>query len=418
LDLSMKVPKLPTFSAPGVSSANAVSLGFDEDRLQRIAIAFQTEVDERRLPGAVVLIARKGEIVLHHAYGYRDREAGKPMRDSDIFRIASMTKPITIVAVLMLAEEGKILLPDPVAQYLPEFARIKVGIEDARSGELTLVDPAQPMTVHDLMRHTSGLTYGLFGKSRVKTMYNEAGVFSLANTNEQMTAKLAQLPLAYHPGTTFDYGMSTDVLGRIIEVISGRSLGEFLRERIFGPLGMEDTGFALPHAIDRIAEPQADAVTGTRVPMADPQLAMPWESGGAGLSSTAGDYLRFAQMLLNGGKFEGKRYIAPSTVALMASDHLPPGIAFDPAMLPLFGGEAPMPAMGQGFGLGVAIRTQPGINPLPGSVGNYYWGGALGTYFWIDPKEQLIAVMMTQAPAERLRYRYLIQQFVYQALVD
>ena len=404
------------------TSLNAVtdvaSLGFDEDRLQRISAVFHREVAEKRLPGAVILIARRGQVVMHQAYGYRDREAGRAMRTDDLFRIASMTKPITIAAALMLAEEGRLLLPDPVANYLPEFRNLKVGIEDAATGELSLVEPAQPMTVQDLMRHTSGLTYGLFGKSRIKTMYNEAGVFSLGNTNAQMIDKLAELPLTYHPGTTFDYGMSTDVLGRIVEVISGLPLAEFLQVRIFQPLAMADTGFALPHAAGRIAEPQINPTTGKRFPMADPLVAMPWQSGGAGLASTAGDYLRFAQLLLNRGSFEGTRYLAPSTVDLMASDHLPPGVAFDPFTLPLFGGEAPMPAMGQGFGLGVAVRTQPGINPLPGSVGNYYWGGALGTYFWIDPREEVVAILLTQAPEDRLRYRYLIQQMVYQAMLS
>jgi CubicO group peptidase (beta-lactamase class C family) len=398
------------------SAASPEDVGFSADRLRRIGGVFQNEIDQQRLPGAVVMVARNGRIVLADAYGFRDREANNPMQSDDIFRIASMTKPITVVAALMLAEEGKLLLPESVSKYLPEFGNLKVGVESS-SGQMALVDLQRPMTVHDLMRHTSGLTYGLFGQSQIKKMYNDAGVFSLLNTNEQMTAKLAALPLCYQPGTTFDYGMSTDVLGRIVEVISGESLGQFLRRRIFEPLGMQDTGFVVAHGVGRIAQPQVDPVTGVRVPMADPLVAMPWESGGAGLSSTAGDYLRFAQMLLNGGEFEGVRYLAPSSVALMSSDHLPPGVAFDPTTLPLFGGEAPMPIMGQGFGLGVAVRTHNGINPLPGSVGNYYWGGALGTYFWIDPKAQLIAIMMTQAPAERLHYRYLIQQLVYQAMM-
>ncbi|MDP9051633.1 MAG: beta-lactamase family protein [Acidobacteriota bacterium] len=392
------------------------NVGFSGERLLRITRAFHSEVNTGGLPGAVVLVARKGQIVLSEAYGFRDREAGAPMRFDDIFRIASMTKPITIVAALMLAEEGKLLLPEAVGKYLPEFADLKVGVEGP-NGQLSLIDLKQPMTVHDLMRHTSGLTYGLFGKSVIKTRYNQAGVFSLLNTNEQMAKKLAELPLCYQPGTTFDYGMSTDVLGRIIEVISGQTLGEFLNRRLFVPLGMKDTGFAVPHGSGRIAQPQADPVTGVRVPMADPLVPMPWESGGAGLSSTACDYLHFSQMLLNDGELDGTRYLSPFSVRLMSSDHLPSEVAFDPATLPLFGGEAPMPIMGQGFGLGVAVRTHDGVNPLPGSVGNYYWGGALGTYFWIDPKEQLIAIMMTQAPADRLRYRYLIQQLVYQALV-
>jgi CubicO group peptidase (beta-lactamase class C family) len=410
----MTEPQLNREVLPGAASPE--DAGFSADRLRRIDSVFHSEVDEQRLPGAVVVVARNGQVVLNEAYGFRDREAGKPMRNDDIFRIASMTKPVTVVAALMLAEEGKLLLPEPVSRYLPEFGSLKVGIESA-GGQLILVDLQRPMTVHDLMRHTSGLTYGLFGQSQIKRMYNDAGVFSLLNTNEQMTEKLAALPLCYQPGTTFDYGMSTDILGRIVEVISGESLGQHLRRWIFEPLGMHDTGFVISHGAERIAQPQVDPATGVRVPMADPLIAMPWESGGAGLSSSAGDYLRFTQMLLNGGELDGIRYLAPSSVALMSSDHLPPGVAFDPATLPLFGGEAPMPIMGQGFGLGVAVRTRSGINPLPGSVGNYYWGGALGTYFWIDPKEQLIAIMMTQAPAERLHYRYLIQHLVYQALL-
>ncbi len=399
------------------ASETTLEKGFSPNRLNRIGKAFQREIAERRLPGAVVLIARDGETVLHEAYGFRDRELGETMRVDDIFRIASMTKPITIVAALMLAEEGRLQLPAAVASYLPEFVNMKVGIPGAKPHELTLVAPMQPMTVHDLMRHTSGITYGLFGSSRVKTMYNEAGVFSLLNTNEQMVRKLAKLPLTYHPGTTFDYGMSTDVLGRILEVVTGQKLSVLLQRMLFDPLGMRDTGFTVAHAHGRIAEPQIDPVTRIRVPTANPLVLVPWESGGAGLCSTAADYLRFAQMLLNEGELDGIRYLAPSSVQLMSSDHLPPGIEFDPFTLPLFGGEAPMPLMGQGFGLGVAIRTRPGVNPIPGSVGNYYWGGALGTYFWIDPKKKLIAIMMTQAPADRLRFRYLIQQMVYQALL-
>ena len=399
------------------TSTTSLVRGFAPDRLDRIGKAFRREIAERRLPGAVVLIAREGETILHEAYGFRDRELGETMRTDDIFRIASMTKPVTIVAALMLAEEGRLQLPAAVSSYLPEFANVKVAVTGSTPGDLTLVTPLQPMTVHDLMRHTSGITYGLFGSSRVKTMYNEAGVFSLLNTNDQMVRKLARLPLTYHPGTTFDYGMSTDVLGRILEVVTGQKLGVLLQRMLFDPLAMHDTGFTVPHAHGRIAEPQIDPVTRMRVPTANPLVVVPWESGGAGLSSTAADYLRFAQMLLNEGEFEGTRYLAPSSVQLMASDHLPPGIEFDPYTLPLFGGEAPMPLMGQGFGLGVAIRTRPGVNPIPGSIGNYYWGGALGTYFWIDPRKKMIAIMMTQAPADRLRYRYLIQQMVYQALL-
>ncbi len=359
------------------------------------------------------MIARHSETLLQLALGFRDRDAASPMAVDSVFRIASMTKPLTCVAALMLAEEGKLLIADPVARYLPEFEHVKVGLNDS-AGALTLVDPARPMTVQDLMRHTSGLTYGFFGASPLRTMYNEAGVFSFDNTNAEMVTKLARLPLAYHPGTTFDYGMSTDVLGRIVEVLSGQTLGDFLRERLLAPLGMSDTGFAVPHAGGRIAEPDP---TTNNLLLTNPLIAPRWEAGGAGLASTAPDYLRFCHMLLNEGHLDGRRYLAPSSIRLMASDHLPPGVAYDPITLPLLGAGAPMPAMGHGYGLGVGVRTRLGGNPLPGSLGTFSWGGALGTTFWIDPQQQLVVILMTQAPAERIRYRSLLQQLVYQALV-
>ena len=395
---------------------NPREAGFDVARLERIGQVLTADIEAGKIPGAVVLIARRGGVAWWRAFGYRNREAGISMERDDLFRIASMTKPVTSVAALVLAERGELLLPDPVAHYLPEFAHTQVGVEESGSASLRLVPQERPMTVHDLLRHTAGLTYDLFGSSLVKTASKEAAVFDLRNTNEQMTTKLAALPLAHQPGRVWDYSMATDVLGRIVEVISGRSLEEFIRREIFSPLGMTDTGFLLPvEKAFRMAEPQANPQTGQRVPMTDHTIPWPWQSGGAGMYGTAPDYLRFCMMLLRGNS-NGERLLARSTVDLMTSDHLPADITWDKETAPLFEAVAPARNLGQSFGLGFAIRTHAGVNPLPGSVGDYFWSGALGTYFWIDPAQDLIAVFMSQAPELRLHYRYLMRQLVYQAL--
>lgn len=400
---------------------NPEALGFDRARLQRIDDALTSDIDASRIPGAVVLLARHGKVAWWKAFGYRDREANVSMQRDDLFRIASMTKPVTSVAVMILAERGKIFLPESVANYLPEFAGVQVGIEEETAGgrTLRLVPSHRPATIHDLLRHTAGLTYGLFGSSMVKTAYNEAGVFDLRNTNEEMVRKLTALPLAHQPGRVWDYSMATDVLGRIVEVISGQCLECFFRDEIFTPLGLGESGFLLAsEKAPRMAQPQVNLQTGQRVPMADHTIAWPWQSGGAGLYSTAADYLCFCQMLLNRGAGNGARLLAPSTVELMTSDHLPADIAWDSFTSTLFEAEAPSRDVGQSFGLGFALRTHPGINPLPGSVGDYFWAGALGTYFWIDPAKDLIAIFLSQAPELRLHYRYLMRQLVYQALTS
>lgn len=395
--------------------------GFNPPRLDRVGHLLTADVEKGKIPGAVVLIARGGGIVWWRAFGYRDREANVSMERDDIFRIASMTKPITSVAAMMLAERGQVLLPESVARYLPEFAATQVGVEENSGGEasLRLVAQERPMTVHDLLRHTAGLTYGLFGSSLVKTAYNEAAVFDLRNTNEQMVTKLASLPLAHQPGRVWDYSMATDVLGHLVEVVSERPLEQFFRDEIFLPLGMIETGFLLPaEKAARMAQPQINAQTGQRLPMADHTIPWPWQSGGAGLYGTAPDYLRFCTMLLRRGACNGDRLLAASTVDLMTSDHLPADIVWEKETAPLFEAEAPARNVGQSFGLGFAIRTHPGVNPLPGSVGDYFWAGALGTYFWIDPAKDLIVIFMSQAPEYRLHYRYLMRQLVYQALED
>ena len=396
--------------------------GFDRDRLQRIDAVLHADVDAAKIPGAVVLLAWGGEISYCKAFGFRDRQAAAPMQRSDIFRIASMTKPVTSVAIMMLAERGQLFLAEPVAKVLPEFADLKVGVEETdSSGNKTLrLEPARrTMTVQDLLRHTAGLTYGFAGKSLVKTAYNEAGLFNMMHTNAEMVTLLSRMPLAHQPAAVWDYSMATDVLGHIVEVISGKSLERFFQEEIFSPLGMVDTGFLLPQEkAERMAQPHADSLTLLSTGMLDHTIAYPWFSGGAGLYSTADDYLKFCQFLLQRGEFNGNRLLASSTLDLMTSDHLVAGTAFDPFTPMLFEAEAPTPDMGQSFGLGFAVRTHPGMNPMAGSVGDYFWAGALGTYFWIDPKNDLIAIFMSQAPEFRLHYRYVMRQLVYQALIE
>jgi CubicO group peptidase (beta-lactamase class C family) len=397
-------------------------LGFSSERLARMTQFFQNEVDRGAIPGATLLIAREGKLVYLEAPGYQDREKSVPMKRDAIFRIASMTKPITSVAVMMLAEEGKIDLLAPVSQYVPEFKNVRVGVEktDSSTGKpaLSLADPQRPMTVQDLLRHTSGLVYGPFGTSLVHQAYNRADLFDNDQTLAEFVSKLSKLPLAHEPGSVWEYGMSTDVLGRIVELVSGMPFDRFVESRITRPLGMHDTGFYLSAAqVPRVAEPQVDPTTGKR-PGANSvenltKEKQKWFSGGGGLLSTATDYARFCQMLLNGGELDGVRLLSPKTIRVMASDQLPPGI-------PRSGYEdmAPTLELGQSFGLGFAVRTDVGHNPLSGSVGDYFWAGAFGTYFWVDPKEKLFAVMMVQMPFEQSGYyRRAFRELVYGALL-
>jgi CubicO group peptidase (beta-lactamase class C family) len=396
---------------------NPQAAGFDPERLARLDHTLAADVEAGKIPGAVVLIERNGTLACWKAFGYRDREANVAMERNNLFRIASMTKPVTSVAVMMLAERGRLFLPEPVAQILPQFAETPVATESAGDPTLRTEKQARPMTVHDLLRHTAGLTYGLFGASQVKTAYNQAGVFDLRITNAEMVDRLAAIPLAHQPGRVWDYSMATDVLGRIVEVVSGNTLDHFFRAEIFGPLGMAETGFvASCELAARMAQPQVNSQSGQRFPMTDHTVEWPWQSGGVGLYSTASDYLKFCRMLLAQGASPARRLLGAPTVRSMTADHLPAEITYDPVTPVLFEAEAPTREMGQGFGLGFAVRTHAGMNPRPGSVGDYYWAGALGTYFWIDPAEKLIAIFMSQAPGQRLHYRYLMRQLVYQAL--
>jgi CubicO group peptidase (beta-lactamase class C family) len=399
----MTASRLPKAESPE-------QVGLSSARLERLGAVVRRDVERRLIPGAVLAIARGGRIGYAENFGFRDREAGVAMTADSIFRVASMTKPMTTVAAMMLAEEGRLEIAAPVAQYLPEFAEPTVGVE-RRKAERT-------MTVQDLMRHTSGLTYAAFGDSPVQMIWRDENLMDEGQTNAELMAKLARLPLMFEPGTTWEYSMSTDVLGRIVEVVSGKSLADFFAEQITGPLGMADTGFAATgERAERLAEPQLDPATGKRPPMRNVKEPGRWHSGGGGAVSTASDYLRFCQMLLNGGELDGVRLLAPKTIAHMSSDHLPPGVAYGATTRPRFGALAPVPEMGYGFGLGFAVRNDPGRSPVPGSVGEYFWGGVTGTYFWIDPAEQMVVVLMLAAPDQRLHYRYLSRQLVYAALI-
>ena len=400
--------------------------GFSSERLNRLTPFFQNEVIRGAIPGAVLVVARNGKTVYRQAVGYQDREKKTPMQADAMFRIFSMSKPVTAVAVMMLAEEGKIDVMAPVAQYLPEFKDVKVGVEKTDPGTgkpaLMLEAPVRAMTVQDLLRHTSGLVYGPFGTTLVHQEYNKANLFDPGETLADFVSKLAKLPLAHQPGTTWEYGMSTDVLGRIVEVVSGMPFDRFIDERIAKPLRMTDTAFYLNSAQMRwMAEAQVDPATGKRPQFPDAadltKEKVKWFSGGGGLLSTAADYSRFCQMLVNGGELDGVRLLSPKTLAVMASDQLPPNAA-RVAILEATQDLTPVQELGQSFGLGFAVRTDVGHSPVSGSVGDYFWAGAAGTYFWIDPQEKLYAVMMLQVPFVQAGYlRRGLREIVYGALV-
>jgi CubicO group peptidase (beta-lactamase class C family) len=317
---------------------------------------------------------------------------------------------------MMLMEEGRVMLWHPVSRYLPEFRDAKVGAERA---------PAErEMTVLDLLRHAAGLTYGALpvaggaGAHPVQAAYVQAKVSDPDQTAESFISRLAAQPLMFQPATHWEYSHATDVVGRIVEVVSGQDLDRFIRERISAPLGLKDTGFwAPPEAADRAARPQVDPATGRKQAVPDPLAKPRWFSGGGGMVSTAADYARFCQMLLNGGSLSETQIASRKTIELMTANHLPPGTRFGEYVAAAQRLLAPIPEMGQGFGLGFAVRTEAGRNPAPGSVGDFFWAGAYGSYFWVDPREELYAVLMMQAPNERHEFRPALRQLVYQALV-
>jgi CubicO group peptidase (beta-lactamase class C family) len=408
-------------AAQGIPKAQSPEeVGFVSQRLKRLIDRIEEGIKNNELPGAVVLIARNGRIVLFDAYGFRDKEAKAPMKTDTIFRIASMTKPITTVAAMMLMEEGKLSLADPVSKYIPAFADTKVSVQKKNADgtvELSLEPQFRPMTIQDLMRHTSGLTYGAVGSNPVKQSYVDMKVMAADQTNAQMAEKLSKLALLYQPGTHWEYSMSTDVLGRVVEVASGTTLDKYIEEHITKPLKMGDTGFeAAPDKKDRGAKPQKEGPKNEMPNIPEITLKSTWKSGGGGMVSTAADYARFLQMFANGGQLDGARILSRKSIDLMTADHLPPDIVMGDDMW-RFEALEPSKRMGQGFGLGFAVRNEQGRSPLPGSPNDYYWGGAYGTYFWHDPRERMYVVFMMQSQTARLPYRYLMRDLVYQALI-
>jgi CubicO group peptidase (beta-lactamase class C family) len=388
-------------------SAVAAERGLDQARLERLEKLVRADVERGRIPGVVMLVVRDGKVVMNKAIGRQDAEKGVAMRTDSIFRMYSMTKPIVSVAAMMLVEEGRLLLSDPVSLHIPELKGLKVGVE--KGDGLDLVAAAREPTVHDLMRHTSGFTYGIFGKSMVKELYGKAGVDRSDQDNGEFIKKLSSVPLMNQPGSTWEYSRSTDVLGVVVERVSGQTLDRFLEERILKPLGMKDTGFSVPaDKQSRIAEAfPTDPDSKQAVKLIEVREPPKLLSGGGGMVSTAADYLRFTRMMLNGGELNGVRILSKKTVEYMTSDHL--GAVRGPAYLP---------GAGYGFGLGFAVRLTDGQAATPGSAGDYNWGGLGGTYFWVDPKEKLIAIWMMQAPGQRVYYRAIFRDMVYGAMVQ
>ena len=387
--------------------AAPAELGLCPERLQRMLSVLQADIDRGRLPGAVALVARRGKLALFESLGQQDPASGSAMKRDAIFRIYSMTKPVVSVAVMMLMEQGKLLLSDPVERFLPEYSGQKVAVERAGAVELQAV--IRPVTVQDLLRHTAGLTYEFMGDADVQRQYARLQMGSRERSNSEFSHTLAGLPLMYQPGSVWAYSRATDVLGRLVEVVSGQTLGDYLRDSIFTPLGMHETGFSVPVAQhSRIAEPFAhDPDGGVPMRVLDPRRVVAMESGGGGLLSTAMDYARFLQFMRNRGELHGVRLLGSRTVDFMTADHL--------GNIPAAGDLLPP---GHGFGLGFAVRTAAGISPVPGSVGLYYWGGIAGTTFFVDPAEDLYAILMIQAPNQRDHYRPLFRTLVYAALLD
>lgn len=386
--------------------------GFSPEGLARVGDYVRREITTGKIPGAVLLIQQHGQPVFLESLGVRDVDSQHPMTADTIFRLYSMSKAITSVAAMMLVEDGQLSLDDPVSKYIPAFAEVKVGVEKRdENGKPTLVtEPVdRPIRIEDLLRHTSGLTYGFYGDSPVRKLY--ASLFDGDFDNGLFAERIAKLPLAEQPETLWDYGHSTDVLGRVIEVVSGRSLLQFEKQRLLDPLGMTETAFYVADDAKRprVAEPlPADRFKGPIAGIKDPIVPRRWESGGAGMVGTIGDYARFAQMLLNGGALDGRRYLKPETIALMTSDHIGPEtkIARDDYYFP---GET------SGFGLGFAVRTAvPANTSWP--LGEYRWDGVAGTFFFIDPKDDMFAIYMMQSPSQRERIQTELKTLIYQAL--
>lgn len=395
--------------------------GFDAQRLDRLHAVLNQKIEEKQLPGMVTILARHGKIVEFRNYGKTKFEGGEPLSKDAIFRIYSMTKPITGVAMMILYEQGKWSPGDPISKYIPEFANLKVFKELDAAGKPVLEAPAHPPTMGELMSHTAGFTYGIFGATPVDKMYREANIFQSRDLHD-MVGRLAKIPLLYQPGTRWVYSISVDIQGYIVEKLSGKPLGTFFQEQIFGPLGMKDTGFHMDAARIRRIVPmyQETPDGGLTLSKDDPVVTYSKEpsmpSGGGGLLSTATDYYRFAQMLANGGQLDGVRILAPSSVTLMRSNRLPRAIMDANQYGIGFFHVSP----GFGFGFDFGVHTDPAYTGRTVGRGTYTWEGAAGTWFWIDPENDVVFVGMIQRMmgARQPDMSTLTQQAVYQALVN
>jgi CubicO group peptidase (beta-lactamase class C family) len=389
---------------------------FNQDKLAKVGEFFRNEVTTGKIPGAILLIQQHGKPVYHESFGVQDVVSKAPITDQTIFRLFSMTKAITSVAAMELVDEGKLKLEDPISKYIPSFADVKVGVEkkaDDGTKTLELVPPNRPPTILDLMRQTSGITYGFYGDSLVRKAYAAANIYSGDFDLAEFAERIAKLPLHNQPGALWQYGHSTDVLARIMEIVSGKSLLEVEKEKLLDPLGMKDTTFFVtnPEKKKLLAQPMPNDSDFRVARENDPTKVKKWQSASGGMVSTMADYARFAQMLLDGGKFGGKTILSPKAFKEMTTDHVGPdsGVQRDYFYFP---GD------GFGFGLGLAVRTDPGNAkpPPPGSLGELKWDGASGCYFVIDPKQDMFFVLLEQTPSERQRIQKTVKQLIYEAL--
>jgi CubicO group peptidase (beta-lactamase class C family) len=383
--------------ARDLAMASPEAEGFSSERLHRLDAAMQRVVDQRKLAGIVIALARHGKVVHFRAFGKKDLASGAPMEKGTIFRIFSMSKPITSTAMMILYEEGKWNPEDPISNYIPEFAHLKVFKGVDNTGKMILEDPIHPPTMRELMTHTAGFTYGFGATDLVDKMYQDQHVLE-SHTLQEMIDKLARIPLLYQPGTRWVYSLSVDIQGYIVQKLSGMPLADFMGERIFEPLGMKDTGFYVPkEKWSRLATLYTANKAGELIPFSGPALGLDFSkpptmpSGGGGLVSTAHDYLRFAQMLLNGGGLDGSRILAPPTVRLMSSNHLYPNL-----MTGQFGIGLQHIRPGFGYGYDMAVFTNPALADNPVGKGTFLWDGAAGTWFWIDPEYDIVFVGMIQ----------------------
>lgn len=417
----------PAARAQQLPAAAPEKVGLSSERLGRIGRVLSQEIEKGNIPGAVVLVARRGKVAYFESFGFLDKGAGKRMPKDAIFRAYSMTKPWVSVAAMTLVEEGRIQLTDPVSKFLPAFKGLQVSVKktDPASGAVSweMVPATREPTIQDLLRHTSGIGYDFVTTNTpVKEALVKAGLAALDPAFREVSAaeqveRLAKAPLVYQPGTAWEYSLATDLLGRVLEAVAGARLSQVVEERVLGPLRMRDSGFWVPkEKLARLAEPlPIDPATGQPNRVLDMSAPPKTDSGGAGGVTTATDYLRFAQMMLNGGRLDGVRVVSRSTVALMTADHL--GTRIAPYLLSP--SELLIGVPGYTFALGFMVRQGPGIAGVPDSAGEFMWAGALGTFFWVDPKEELVGVYMSQAGGPtRGAYRRLVKQLVYQAIAD